>query len=138
MNYAVHALMYSYYGIRASRIMKVPNVLAMVITTLQTLQMVVGCTINILAFYYLSSGIKFIFDFLFCYFLFWRWKMFSQLSKLALVLPHVHFILLSVCQVNILLLQLSIIIHLNAGSFTFLTSSLVERNPSRKINILSF
>jgi len=58
MNYAVHALMYSYYGIRASRIMKVPNVLAMVITTLQTLQMVVGCTINILAFYYLSSGEK--------------------------------------------------------------------------------
>ena len=67
MNYAVHALMYSYYGIRASRIMKVPNVLAMVITTLQTLQMVVGCTINIIAFYYLSSGIKFIFDFLFLF-----------------------------------------------------------------------
>ena len=56
MNYAVHALMYTYYGIRASRLMKVPNVLAMVITTLQTLQMVVGCSINILAFYYLASG----------------------------------------------------------------------------------
>ena len=55
MNYAVHALMYTYYGVRASRI-KVPNVMAMVITTLQTLQMVVGCTINILAAYYLHSG----------------------------------------------------------------------------------
>ena len=48
MNYAVHALMYSYYGVRASGL-KVPKVLAMVITTLQTLQMVVGCSINILA-----------------------------------------------------------------------------------------
>lgn len=57
MNYAVHALMYTYYGVRASRI-KVPNVLAMVITTLQTLQMVVGCTINITAAYYLHSGRK--------------------------------------------------------------------------------
>ena len=48
MNYAVHALMYSYYGVRASGV-KVPKVLAMVITSLQTLQMVVGCSINILA-----------------------------------------------------------------------------------------
>jgi len=54
MNYAVHALMYTYYGVRASRI-RVPNVLAMLITTLQTLQMVVGCCINILAFYYKTS-----------------------------------------------------------------------------------
>jgi len=55
MNYAVHALMYSYYGVRASGL-KVPKVLAMVITTLQTLQMVVGCSINILAASYRSSG----------------------------------------------------------------------------------
>merc|ERR1712098_660339 len=54
MNYTVHALMYTYYGVRASRI-RVPNVLAMLITTLQTLQMVVGCCINILAFYYKTS-----------------------------------------------------------------------------------
>lgn len=54
MNYAIHALMYTYYGARASRI-RVPNILAMVITTLQTLQMVVGCVINVMAFYYKSS-----------------------------------------------------------------------------------
>jgi len=54
MNYAIHALMYTYYGARASRI-RVPNILAMIITTLQTLQMVVGCVINVMAFYYKSS-----------------------------------------------------------------------------------
>ena len=39
MNYSVHALMYSYYAVRASRV-KVPKPLAMVITLLQLLQMV--------------------------------------------------------------------------------------------------
>ena len=57
MNYAVHALMYTYYGVRASRI-KVPNVLAMVITTLQLVQMVVGCTVNYIAYTLKRRGVE--------------------------------------------------------------------------------
>merc|ERR1712055_1219947 len=55
MNYTVHALMYSYYAVKALKI-PVPKVLAMVITTLQLLQMVFGCGINILAWQYLGTG----------------------------------------------------------------------------------
>jgi len=55
MNYSVHALMYSYYAVRASRV-KVPKPLAMVITLLQLLQMVVGCWVNILAWRYKAAG----------------------------------------------------------------------------------
>jgi len=55
MNYSVHALMYSYYAVRALKI-PVPKVLAMIITSLQLLQMVFGCAINILAWYYKGNG----------------------------------------------------------------------------------
>merc|ERR1719282_2311181 len=44
MNFCVHSLMYSYYFLKAMRI-KVPRSIAMVITTLQLLQMVVGCIV---------------------------------------------------------------------------------------------
>jgi len=55
MNYTVHALMYSYYAVKALKI-PVPKVLAMVITSLQLLQMVFGCGVNILAWYYKGNG----------------------------------------------------------------------------------
>jgi len=55
MNYSVHALMYSYYAVKALKI-PVPKVLAMVITSLQLLQMVFGCGINILAWQYKNNG----------------------------------------------------------------------------------
>jgi len=55
MNYSVHALMYSYYAVKALKI-PVPKFLAMMITSLQLLQMVVGCAINILAWYYKGNG----------------------------------------------------------------------------------
>merc|ERR1712112_130248 len=55
MNYFVHSLMYSYYAIRAMKV-KVPRVIAMSITSLQLLQMVVGCVINYLAFQFKRSG----------------------------------------------------------------------------------
>lgn len=49
MNYTVHAVMYSYYALRALRI-RIPRALSMSITTLQILQMVVGTFINIWAY----------------------------------------------------------------------------------------
>jgi len=55
MNYFVHSLMYSYYALRAMKV-KVPRCVAMSITTLQLLQMVVGCTINYLAFQFKRNG----------------------------------------------------------------------------------
>lgn len=55
MNYSVHALMYSYYAVKALKI-PVPKVLAMVITSLQLLQMVFGCGVNILAYQYKKNG----------------------------------------------------------------------------------
>eukprot|EP00090_Calanus_glacialis_P031489 TRINITY_DN5205_c0_g1_i1.p1 TRINITY_DN5205_c0_g1~~TRINITY_DN5205_c0_g1_i1.p1 ORF type:complete len:286 (-),score=49.11 TRINITY_DN5205_c0_g1_i1:80-892(-) len=55
MNYSVHALMYSYYAVKALKI-PVPKVLAMVITSLQLLQMVFGCGVNILAWRYKANG----------------------------------------------------------------------------------
>jgi len=51
MNYTVHALMYSYYTAKAIKI-RIPKSLAMVITSLQLIQMVIGCTITILAWRY--------------------------------------------------------------------------------------
>merc|ERR1711962_1376212 len=55
MNYFVHSLMYSYYALRAMKV-KVPRGVAMSITSLQLLQMVVGCVINYLAFQFKRSG----------------------------------------------------------------------------------
>merc|ERR1712179_596621 len=55
MNYFVHSLMYSYYTLRALRV-RVPRTVAMVITSLQLLQMVVGCAVNTGAFLYKRQG----------------------------------------------------------------------------------
>lgn len=55
MNYFVHSVMYSYYALRALRF-KIPRPFAMGITSLQLLQMVVGCTINYTAYGYKESG----------------------------------------------------------------------------------
>lgn len=45
MNYCVHSLMYSYYALRAMGYSP-PKKIAMVITSLQLLQMVIGCGVN--------------------------------------------------------------------------------------------
>ena len=55
MNYTVHAIMYSYYTLKALKV-PVPKVIAMVITSIQLLQMVGGCTVNYLAFTYKQNG----------------------------------------------------------------------------------
>ncbi|KRT82357.1 hypothetical protein AMK59_4892 [Oryctes borbonicus] len=48
MNYCVHSVMYSYYALRAMGY-NPPRQIAMFITSLQLLQMVIGCAINIWA-----------------------------------------------------------------------------------------
>uniref|UniRef100_A0AAF5DJY9 Elongation of very long chain fatty acids protein n=2 Tax=Strongyloides stercoralis TaxID=6248 RepID=A0AAF5DJY9_STRER len=82
MNYTVHAFMYSYYALRALKI-KVPKIAAMIITTLQILQMIGGVTIGIAVYrikksggecqqtwenLYYSFGIYFSYFLLFCHF----------------------------------------------------------------------
>lgn len=49
MNYCVHAVMYSYYALRSMGYSP-PRSFAMFITTLQLLQMIVGCAINLWAY----------------------------------------------------------------------------------------
>jgi len=56
MNYFVHSLMYSYYALRALRV-RVPRVAAMTITSLQLLQMVVGCAVTVRVFLYKQQGV---------------------------------------------------------------------------------
>ncbi|XP_072523940.1 very long chain fatty acid elongase 6 [Salminus brasiliensis] len=51
MNYTVHALMYSYYTARAAGV-RMPKICAMVITTLQILQMAMGLTVLALVYYW--------------------------------------------------------------------------------------
>jgi len=55
MNFVVHSIMYSYYALRAMRY-RPPKAVAMLITSLQLLQMVVGCTVNFLAYRYKTDG----------------------------------------------------------------------------------
>lgn len=49
MNYMVHALMYSYYALKAARI-KVPLFVSKLITLMQISQMLVGCFVNWVAY----------------------------------------------------------------------------------------
>ncbi|XP_078620241.1 very long chain fatty acid elongase 6-like [Branchiostoma floridae x Branchiostoma japonicum] len=49
LNYGVHATMYMYYAARAAGIY-IPRKVAMVITSSQTLQMVIGCVINYVSY----------------------------------------------------------------------------------------
>ncbi|XP_065164278.1 very long chain fatty acid elongase 6 [Atheta coriaria] len=55
MNYCVHSVMYSYYALRAMGYSP-PRQFAMVITSLQLLQMVVGCAVNLWARQLLQAG----------------------------------------------------------------------------------
>lgn len=55
MNYCVHSIMYSYYALRSMGYSP-PKAFAMVITTCQLAQMVIGCWVNILAAQYLQEG----------------------------------------------------------------------------------
>lgn len=55
MNYAVHTIMYAYYAITAAGI-RLPRILSMVITTLQTSQMLVGVAISFIVLYYKLQG----------------------------------------------------------------------------------
>ncbi|KAL3282829.1 hypothetical protein HHI36_005992 [Cryptolaemus montrouzieri] len=56
MNYSVHSIMYTYFALRAMGF-KLPKQLAMVVTSLQLLQMIVGCAVNIWAYQFLQSGL---------------------------------------------------------------------------------
>lgn len=55
MNYCVHSIMYSYYALRSMGYSP-PKAFAMLITTCQLAQMVIGCWVNILAAQYLQEG----------------------------------------------------------------------------------
>ncbi|XP_018319498.1 elongation of very long chain fatty acids protein 6 [Agrilus planipennis] len=55
MNYCVHAVMYTYYALRAMGYHP-PRQIAMVITSLQLLQMVVGCCVNFWAQQLIQEG----------------------------------------------------------------------------------
>lgn len=58
MNATVHAIMYSYYALRASKLTRIPRPVNMAITFLQTSQMFVGVVINLLALYHRSQGVE--------------------------------------------------------------------------------
>ncbi|RXM35800.1 Elongation of very long chain fatty acids protein 6 [Acipenser ruthenus] len=55
MNYLAHALMYSYYAARAAGV-RVPRSLAMLITTTQIAQMVMGLVVSGLVFFWMQDG----------------------------------------------------------------------------------
>merc|ERR1711963_385048 len=57
MNYLVHSTMYTYYAFKAMRF-NVPKFLAMIITTLQLIQMVVGCLVNIWTYQIKEDGLE--------------------------------------------------------------------------------
>ncbi|CAD1471872.1 unnamed protein product [Heterotrigona itama] len=57
MNYFVHSWMYSYYAVKAMEF-KLPKRFAMMITTMQLLQMVVGAVVTGATYYYVKKGQK--------------------------------------------------------------------------------
>ena len=57
MNYFVHSIMYSYYACKALG-WRVPSKIALLITTLQLVQMFWGIFLNVLAFVQLKRGVK--------------------------------------------------------------------------------
>ncbi|KAL1491338.1 hypothetical protein ABEB36_011947 [Hypothenemus hampei] len=57
MNYCVHSLMYTYYALRAWGFPP-PRQVALLITSLQLLQMVIGCAVNMWTHQLLQQGIK--------------------------------------------------------------------------------
>ena len=57
MNYTVHSVMYTYYTMKAMKV-RVPRALAMLTTSLQLLQMVLGGLITGLVHHYKVSGVS--------------------------------------------------------------------------------
>merc|ERR1740131_922874 len=57
MNFIVHSIMYTYYAFKALRY-RVPKVIAMVITSLQLVQMIIGCVVNYMAANYKQNGLQ--------------------------------------------------------------------------------
>ena len=55
MNYSVHTAMYTYYALKAIGI-RIPKPVSIIITLSQLAQMVVGCTVTILAYHYKQDG----------------------------------------------------------------------------------
>lgn len=55
MNYLVHAVMYSYYALRAAGF-KISRKFAMFITLTQITQMVMGCVVNYLVYSWMQQG----------------------------------------------------------------------------------
>lgn len=55
MNYLVHAVMYSYYALRAAGF-KVSRKFAMFITLTQITQMLMGCVVNYLVYSWMQQG----------------------------------------------------------------------------------
>ncbi|MEQ2299134.1 Elongation of very long chain fatty acids protein 6 [Ameca splendens] len=55
MNYTVHALMYSYYAVRAAGI-RVPRPFAVLLTSAQIAQMVMGLTVSGLVYRWMQQG----------------------------------------------------------------------------------
>jgi elongation of very long chain fatty acids protein 6 len=57
MNYGVHAIMYTYYALKAfPNLIYIPKWVSMIITSLQTLQMLLGCCVIIASFHAHLSG----------------------------------------------------------------------------------
>jgi len=57
MNFIVHSMMYTYYAFRALRY-RVPKWIAMVITSSQLVQMVIGCIVNYMAYQFKQNGME--------------------------------------------------------------------------------
>lgn len=57
-NFTVHAVMYSYYALRASGFVKIPRQVNITITLMQLFQMVIGCAVNVYALFQLNAGRK--------------------------------------------------------------------------------
>lgn len=55
MNYVVHSIMYTYYAARAAGL-RVPRPFAMLITTVQILQMVMGLTVLGLVYHWMNDA----------------------------------------------------------------------------------
>merc|ERR1719427_2378378 len=57
MNYLVHSVMYTYYAFKAAKF-RVPRGIAMVITTLQLIQMIVGTLVNYWTYQLKEDGME--------------------------------------------------------------------------------
>ncbi|XP_067938765.1 very long chain fatty acid elongase 6-like [Watersipora subatra] len=55
LNFAVHAVMYSYYALRALKF-RVPNQIRMIITAQQLIQMIIGCFLNFYVYSIKNEG----------------------------------------------------------------------------------